>query len=593
MKKYFLKLTLLFLIIGLILSAYGFHETHAKAVIEGDPYISAEYCGGILKTGESVDISFLYVYVDNWEGPNPDFENYKFYVVADDELEIGVNLETHKFNMAGTYLIKCTLEEFGLETTFNIYVQDEVTDYEVTFVYGEGKDDCIKKTVRESGTLLTPADEDFDVPEHKRFVYWLADHPGEGERTFVYNYDSIFYIERDLTFNALFVNDDEYVVSFLPTTGFGHMPYMVFSEGETCTLPECTFIAPDGCEFAAWENYFVFAESAQPGDTFEVETDDLIFYAYYVSESDPEPGDGPEGEIYLSLNYYNGQILKGEKLVFEELEVFITDGIYSDSDLTFYVDGKEVDIKNFVFNKTGEYCLKCECKKLHCSNEIMLEVVNKITEYNVKFYYGDGESDFIQKTVRSGGTVIAPDFLDFKLPKGKVLIYWLIDDPNDKDWGSYVSGSGYVTDIQRNLTYHVVLADDDSIIIYFNPYNAYGYMPFIEAKAGETIVLPEPTYRTEDRFIKFLGWKCIEIADDYIFPGAEIVVPECDLYFDAEYDYVYEIPQNNKANLIAFLIVGGASIVATAVGVVLYLNKNKTPKETKAKAPAKKAKKEE
>ncbi len=117
-------------------------------------------------------------------------------------------------------------------------------EYKVTFNPNEGSGDMAGKLVKAGEDYELP-DCAFIAPEGQEFKAWLVDGQEYPAKTKI-------KINKETEVKAIW-KDIEYKVTFNPNEGSGDMDGKLVKAGEDFELPKCTFTAPDGQEFKAWE----------------------------------------------------------------------------------------------------------------------------------------------------------------------------------------------------------------------------------------------------------------------------------------------------------------------------------------------------
>ena len=136
-------------------------------------------------------------------------------------------------------------------TTFNMPAKDvsivakykEIVRYDVTFDANGGTGEMTGFTVK-AGTKYTLPSNLFIAPEGKIFRCWSVNNAEKEPGTEI-------SIDGDTVIKALWRGDDK-VITFNANGGSGNMDSTEVIRGQTYVLPECTFNAPEGKEFAYW-----------------------------------------------------------------------------------------------------------------------------------------------------------------------------------------------------------------------------------------------------------------------------------------------------------------------------------------------------
>ena len=136
-------------------------------------------------------------------------------------------------------------------TTFNMPAKDvsivakykEIVRYDVTFDANGGTGEMTGFSVK-AGTKYTLPSNPFIAPEGKIFRCWSVNNDEKEPGTEI-------SIDGDTVIKALWRGDDK-VITFNANGGSGNMDSTEVIRGQTYVLPECTFNAPEGKEFAYW-----------------------------------------------------------------------------------------------------------------------------------------------------------------------------------------------------------------------------------------------------------------------------------------------------------------------------------------------------
>ena len=153
----------------------------------------------------------------------PAHKQFKCWLIGDDEYEPGDN-----YSVTGS-------------VTFTAIYEDIIRN--ITFSAGEGSGTMAGLTKIDGQTYVLP-DSTFVAPEHKQFKCWSI---GGVE----YAPGAEYTVESDITITAIF-EDITHNVTFSAGEGSGSMAAASVVEGQSYTLPNCTFEAPAHKHFKCW-----------------------------------------------------------------------------------------------------------------------------------------------------------------------------------------------------------------------------------------------------------------------------------------------------------------------------------------------------
>ena len=208
---------------------------------------------------------------------------------------------------AGTYSIKVTLSTYAdsahtqligtTENTFTLKVNPDGSTTLVTISFDKnGGDGTMAAVTKNAGeTYVLPACA-FTAPAGKEFKAWEVNGAQKAVG------DSIT-VNADTTVKALWKQKPPvtYTVSFDKNGGSGTMADVTKNAGETYTLPACTFTAPTGKEFKAWE---VGGVEKAPNDSITVNANTTVKAIWkqkppvtYTVSFDKNGGDGSMPDV--------------------------------------------------------------------------------------------------------------------------------------------------------------------------------------------------------------------------------------------------------------------------------------------------------
>ena len=160
----------------------------------------------------------------------------------------------------------------------------------VSFVSNGGAGSMPLAQVEEGTSYTLPACS-FVAPSGKRFAGWKV-----GDDTTLRQAGYEFVVNSDTVVSAQWeVNPEKtYVLTFDANGGTGSMSSVHLHFGESYTLPQCTFVAPQGKQFDSW---LVGSVKYQPGQTITVGGDLLIKASWLnVVEEKPQQEEDEENQ---------------------------------------------------------------------------------------------------------------------------------------------------------------------------------------------------------------------------------------------------------------------------------------------------------
>ena len=127
---------------------------------------------------------------------------------------------------------------------YTLKINNGEVKYTVTF-NSNGAEGTMQAQKIKKGEKCTLPENGFTPPENKKFVGWKIGNETKlvGDEITVNGNTEVTAIWKDI----------EYKVTFNPNEGSGDMAGKLVKAGEDFELPDCTFIAPEGQEFKAWE----------------------------------------------------------------------------------------------------------------------------------------------------------------------------------------------------------------------------------------------------------------------------------------------------------------------------------------------------
>ena len=129
-------------------------------------------------------------------------------------------------------------------SNYTLKINNGEVKYTVTF-NSNGAEGTMQSQKIKKGEKCTLPENGFTPPKNKKFVGWKIGNETKlvGDKITVNGNTEVTAIWKDI----------EYKVTFNNNEGTGDMDGKLVKAGEDFELPDCTFTAPDGQEFKAWE----------------------------------------------------------------------------------------------------------------------------------------------------------------------------------------------------------------------------------------------------------------------------------------------------------------------------------------------------
>ena len=291
------------------------------------------------------------------------------------------------------------------------------TSYTVSFDPGEGSGEMEDVTVEEGESFTLP-ENDFIAPDGMEFDTWDLGDPGDP-----------IDISGDTTVTALWkaTAPKSFTVSFDPGEGSGEMEDVTVEEGESFTLPENDFIAPDGMEFDTWD-------LGKPGDPIDITADTTVSAIWKATAPKSFTVSFDAGEGSGSMN--SVPVNAGDKLTLP------ANGFKAPS-------GKEFD--KWDLGKPGD--------QVDITADTTVKAIWKATapkSFTVSFDAGEGSGSMENIVVDAGDKLSLPKN-GFKAPTGKEFDKWDLGKPGDK---VDISADTTVKAVWKWLSYTVTFDSD-------------------------------------------------------------------------------------------------------------------------------------
>ena len=192
-------------------------------------------------------------------------------------------------------------EEFTANGETEVTAIWEDIEYKVTFNPNEGSGDMDGKLVKAGEDFELPANE-FTAPEGQEFKAWSV----EGQE---YPAKAKIKINKETTIKAIWKDKttEKFTVTIDPNNnGKNESKTEEIKKGEEFELPKCTFTAPDGQEFKAWE---VDGEEYQAKTKIKINKETKIKAIWHAKLTVPKPEDENKKYEIKMTQASNGTII--------------------------------------------------------------------------------------------------------------------------------------------------------------------------------------------------------------------------------------------------------------------------------------------
>ena len=435
------KISVLFLSIFLLLIMFGFAETNKlEAKKFSVVYINAEYYGGYLTNGSSIDTQKLDLYALINEDGNDSIYNLSksidsFDFKIDDEL---IDIKNYKFSIENeedesqNFFIDVTDGEYS--TFFSVSVCREVDTYEVTFTAGDGVGADKKITAVEGEAILLSV-PDFEAPSEKVFDKW-----SDGTDSYYYKEDR-YWVYGNKTLVALYKSDEKVDAS------------VSLDLGEYSSVMAKSMIVEDVPAYINAPKGPVENEGYYPGNLVRI-YDDTVLKAIYTVDDREDP-------FNFSVNYSGANLKVGDKIKLTDVTISIKDG-ETEFDLTsekakfvaISINGQYVeDLNKYEIDySAGSIDVMCDYGFGVSSFTVLLEPA--IWVYLDACNDDDNVESFL---INVGSDYIIPD-CSFKAPEGTKFAYW------EMDGGKYYPGDKVEAE-EINLYFSAVYTDKNGEVV--------------------------------------------------------------------------------------------------------------------------------
>lgn len=195
----------------------------------------------------------------------------------------------------------------GVATSYILRVNTVKERFTVSYDAGSGSGTMGSIRVDDGESVTLPACT-FTAPEGFKFKEWSVDGTEKAVG------DTIV-ITKNTTVTAVWIEKEKYTVFFNAGIGTGTMDSIPVIDGESVTLPECTFTPPEKHEFKAWS---VNGVEKVVGSTVEI-TEDKVVTAIYSPPVKIEFVDISSGDTVIIKTYTVSP--SGEKVTAPDMPV--------------------------------------------------------------------------------------------------------------------------------------------------------------------------------------------------------------------------------------------------------------------------------
>ena len=234
-----------------------------------DPFTVAE-ARALIDGGKGLVGAYVAGKISKIQSYNEQYKSITYWISDDgtetDQLQVysGKGLDGADFESAedielgASVVITGTLKKFNDTYEFDkqnyqvLYTAPAAVEYTVTFVGGEGATGEMAAVTTSGGEYTLPACT-FTAPDGKEFSGWKVN--GEGT---LLQPNAKITLSDDIQLVAQWKDagsetPEQFTISFDANGGKGTMTSVIEDENSKYELPECTFTAPEGKEFAGWK----------------------------------------------------------------------------------------------------------------------------------------------------------------------------------------------------------------------------------------------------------------------------------------------------------------------------------------------------
>lgn len=177
------------------------------------------------------------------------------------------------------YKIEVISKDKSNKSNYTLKINNGEVKYTVSFNANGAQGTMQDKEIKKGEDFELP-DCTFTAPENKVFAGWKIGDEAKtvGEEITVNGNIEVKAIWKDI----------EYKVTFNNNEGTGEMPEKLFKAGTEFELPKCTFTAPEGKEFKAWE---VDGQEKSIGDKIVIDKETTVRAIWQTKPVAPKPED--------------------------------------------------------------------------------------------------------------------------------------------------------------------------------------------------------------------------------------------------------------------------------------------------------------
>ncbi len=357
------------------------------------------------------------------------------------------------------YPVNATVEITGNTTVKAVWTNSTMH----SVILDDGNGTIISTRVIEGESYQLP-DVPFDIPDGKYFDCWSID----GERKQVGEY---IVVTKPVTAMAVWADKTQYTVSHLGNGGEGEMEDALVYENDTYSLPECTFTAPKGFKFKAWD---IDGIEYTVGATVTV-TDNTTVKAVWMDKSEfiiHHWRNGGEGEMD------NVTVFEGGSYILPECAFTAPEG--------FKFKGWSIDDEEYPVGAT-----------VTVTDHLTLTAVwMEKDNYLITFDANGGSGSMSNVDVYEGEGYILPE-CTLTAPEGYKFMAWSIDGV-EKAVGAFV-------DITKDTTVKALWTLKEIYTVTLDANGADGNVEPVTAAEGDSYTLPDCTFDAPYGF-KFKTW---------------------------------------------------------------------------------------
>lgn len=323
-----------------------------------------------------------------------------------------------------------------------------------------------------------------------------------------------------------------YTVTYEAQGGGGSQEQTVVTAGEgNYTFPECTFTAPEGMEFAGWDQEVDWT-THMPGDTLTISGDTTVTAAWREIYVEPEATEVPEEETAFTVTYKYDEAGTQADVV-EQVAPDAAGGYVLKGDDTFTAQEKK-KLAGWKSDDPADPAVLGVYNPYPLTKDVTFTALWSDL-YTVSFEANGGSGEMEVQTVESqvgGGADFGLPACGFGAPEGQVFTGWKANDGTDTLYTPAPNAA-----VEYHLTGDVVFTaqwqatapeetetpEDTYYTVSYaaNQETAAGTMEPVSVKAGDSHTLLANAFTVEG--MDFVGWSVNGGADPQQ-PGTNITV---------------------------------------------------------------------